>query len=491
MGIKGRPFGLEPNNQRTMKIDRSTVLKPLRQCLSKWGRLACFFAVCSPIALQVCAQPVVTNVTAVQQQLPSQLVNISYTISDASSTNARITILVSKDSGATWTVPANTFSGAYGSVKVSSTPTVLTAYWNAGVDWGGHYNTNCRVRVQANDSDLNVIPGGTFPMGNSINAFGAESETLHYVTITTAFNMEANLISGGEWNLVVEGFSQNNGYDLPAALQNLTNGPSFVAANHPVQQITWYNAIKWCNARSQFEGATPVYYLDAGFTTLYKTGTVDNIYVNTNANGYRLPTEAQWEYAARGGLAYGGFPWNSNGMASISLSQANYTEVGYYSGTPPTFSPTGVYWYETDPVPPGWDTVTNTSFYFIYNPYAPAAVPGPTYYVNPYTGAYPLGSIYTSPIGSYPTNGFGLYDMAGNVREWCWDWYQQWYYTSTSPCPCTDPQGPSTPDSGAGRVIRGGSWGDDASHVRCSARDNALPASAVPYIGFRCVRGLF
>jgi formylglycine-generating enzyme required for sulfatase activity len=466
-----------------MKIQHPNIRRSVRSLIP---RIAFALVLVPALVVRLEAQPVVTNVTAVQQPLPSQIVNVAYTISDATRTNARITILVSKDSGATWTVPANTFTGAYGNVQVTATPTVLTAYWNAGADWGGHYNTNCRVRVQANDSDLNVIPGGTYWMGNSINGFGPESETRHSVTISTAFNMEANLVSGGEWNLVVEAFSQNNGYDLAAAQQNATNGPAFVAANHPVQQVSWYDVVKWCNARSQFEGATPVYYLDGAFTTLYKTGKVDNVYMKSSANGYHLPTEAQWEYAARGGVDSAGFPWNTTGAASISLSNANFVEVGDYSGSgsPPSF--TASYWYEHDSVPPGWPGSRSPDVYLFFNPYSPATQT--TYYVNPYSGAYVLGQVYTSPIGSYPTNGFGLYDMAGNVREWCWDWYQQWYYGSN---PVADPQGPASPDSGAGRVLRGGSWGDDASRVRCSCRDTALPATAVPYIGFRCIRGLF
>lgn len=430
---------------------------------SRRAALLCLISGALVCARPAGAQPVVTNVAAAQQAPPSQLVNISYTISDQTHTNARITILVSKDSGATWTVPANSFTGAYGNVYVTPTPAAQSVVWNAGADWGGHYTVNGRVRVQANDSDLVVIPPATFYMGDSIG-LGYPDETFHYVTISTAFNIEANLVTGGEWNLVVEAFAQANGYDLAPAQQGAASGPAFKAANHPVQQVQWYDAVKWCNARSQYEGATPVYYTDAGFTSVYKTGMNDNLYVNPAANGYRLPTEAQWECAARGGVGYQNFPWP--GSNNISLSQANYTESFYYIGGPPTYSFTLPYYYEADTVPPGWTATTNSSL-------------GGTYNAN-MTGGLP----YTSPVGAYGTNGYGLWDMAGNVEEWCWDWYGQYYYYNGQ----IDPQGPAT---GTYRVARGGSWSEDPSHARCANRGYGAPSTANSSIGFRCVRGLF
>ena len=101
------------------------------------------------------------------------------------------------------------------------------------------------------------------------------------------------------------------------------------AANHPVHTVTWYDAVKWCNARSEKEGRTPAYYTSAAQTTVYRSGevNVDNTWVKWNA-GYRLPTEAEWERAARGGSSAHRFPWAD--ADTITHIRANYFSMAVY-----------------------------------------------------------------------------------------------------------------------------------------------------------------
>jgi formylglycine-generating enzyme required for sulfatase activity len=209
-----------------------------------------------------------------------------------------------------------------------------------------------------------LIPAGAFTMGDTLDG---ESDAIPISVTVSAFYMDTNLVSYSQWQSVYS-YATSHGY----AFDDAGSGK---AANHPVQTVDWYDVVKWSNARSQQAGLTPVYYTDAGLTQVYTNGDVTP-YVNWSASGYRLPTEAEWEKAARGGLSGQRFPWGD----TISESQANY-----YGDTAD---------YNYDLGPNGYNALFDT-------------------------GASP----YTSPVGYFAPNGYGLYDMAGNVFEWCWDWY--------------------------------------------------------------------
>jgi formylglycine-generating enzyme required for sulfatase activity len=266
------------------------------------------------------------------------------------------------------------------------------------------------------------IPAGAFIMGDTLDG---ETDAPPTIVTVSAFFMDTNLVSYSQWQTVYH-YATNLGYGFSFP-------GSGKAANHPVYFEDWYDVVKWSNARSQQAGLTPVYYTDAGLRQVYKSGEVTP-YVNWGATGYRLPTEAEWEKAARGGLTGYRFPWGN----TISESQANY------------YGCTTCYTYDFGPN--GYNaTFTN--------------------------GAQP----YTSPVGYFPPNGYGLCDMAGNVSEWCWDWYGTPYIGGT------DPHGPAF---GSYRVLRGGDWDYGVSDPRCAFRDNYGPTFGQNYIGFRCGRGI-
>lgn len=389
-------------------------------------------ALCLVTELAAQSPPVITDVTAAQQPLPSKLVDITYNISDPDSSSINIAIFVSKDSGATWTVPALTFTGTGApgnNIAVTSTPTAKTVVWDAGADWNGHFTANCRVRVMANDNGMIGIPAGTYLRGNPPDLNDTDiTDAPQYPVTISAFWIDSKEVTGSLWNQVKEGYADTHGYVFD-------NVGSFKAPSHPVHTINWNDAVKWCNARSEKEGRTPVYYTDLGFTTIYKTG-VGVPYVNPAANGYRLPTEAEWEKAARGGLSDKRFPWGD----TITHSQANY--------------------------------VSNSSY-----PYDTS----PTRGAHPIYGVSPLP--FTSPAGSFPANGFGLCDMAGNIQEWCWDWYGESYYAAGQ----TDPTGPAT---GVSRVYRSSSGFEEAPACRNASRKHHSPGAVDENRGFRVALSL-
>jgi formylglycine-generating enzyme required for sulfatase activity len=293
-------------------------------------------------------------------------------------------------------------------------------------------------------SGMAFIPAGVFTMGNSSGDPEINDADAVLVNVS-AFYMDTNLVSYARWQSVYS-WAANHGYGF-------ANAGAGKAANNPVQIVDWFDCLKWCNARSQQEGLQPVYYTDAGLTQVYTNSQDYTPYVNWAANGYRLPTEAEWEKAARGGLSGQRFPWGN----TISESQANYYGcIGCAvsdSTQPYDLGPNG-----------------NNDLFD--------------------TGAYP----YTSPVGYFAANGYGLYDMAGNVSEWCWDWYALPPYPTGSPyLGGSDPRGPTSVPSdlfGAVRVMRGGWWSSDAYYARCAYRANDGPTTEFRDYGFRCVRGL-
>ncbi len=276
------------------------------------------------------------------------------------------------------------------------------------------------------DKGMALILAGPFIMGDSTGDGIPDAQPIEiYVS---SYYIDSNLVTYSQWQTVFN-YATNIGYVFDDAGSAKNN-----ATNQPIQSVNWYDAVKWCNARSQGAGLTPVYYTDAALTKVYTNGDTDAVYPNWTANGYQLPTEAEWEKAARGGLSGQRFPWGN----TISESQANY------------------------------EGNTNLLAYDL----------GPNgYNTNFDTGAQP----YTSPVGYFPANGYGLNDMAGNLAEWCWDWYGTPYGQPST----NNPTGVS---SGIYRVTRGGQWGFYALIARTASRFQSTPSSAGNYSGFRCVK---
>lgn len=218
-----------------------------------------------------------------------------------------------------------------------------------------------RFGVSDAPAGMVLVPGGT----NT----GTDSDFGLYSLTVSAFYMDATEISHNQWSGPYD-WGTENGYTFDHPGSTKPGG-----ANLPVQQVSWYDCVKWCNARSQMEGRAPVYYTDGTFAAIYKTGQVDTVAMDSTAAGYRLPSYIEWQYAARGGAVNLRFPWGYD----IQHAQANY-----YSESST-----------------GYDTSPTRGYHPAYN-----------------DGTQP----YLAPVGTFLANGYGLSEMAGNVMEWCQDW---------------------------------------------------------------------
>jgi formylglycine-generating enzyme required for sulfatase activity len=376
------------------------------------------------------AAPVVNNITA-NQRPGTKLVDITYDLEAIGWSGVAVSLQVSSDAGATWTVPVVTVSGAIGANVAPGIGKAIT--WDAGTDWPRNYSTQMRFRVTADDgvtplAGFSYIPPGSFTMGRTSGDSDVDAPPVS-VTIS-GFYIQQTETTKALWD-EVRAWGLTNGYtDLAAG--------GGKASSHPVQTVSWWDVVKWCNARSEKEGLAPCYKVSG---SVMKTGSsVPD--VDWAANGYRLPTEAEWEKAARGAVTGKRFPWGDN---TINHSNANYL------ANSSTLS------YDTS-----------------------------GYTVDTYHPSYANGSQpYTSPVASFGQNAYGLFDMSGNVWEWCWDWYVSSYYATSAGT--TDPRGPP---SGTRRVYRGGAANSPASRLRCALRIGNLgaPSYADTGVGFRAVR---
>lgn len=271
----------------------------------------------------------------------------------------------------------NGHEGEFFAKITSGSETIVSDVANLNiVETGGTGNTAGMVR----------IPGGT----NS----GTDPDFGAYSLTVSSFYMDRTEVTKAQWDRVYN-WAINHGYSF-------SNRGSGKGSNHPVHTVNWYDCVKWCNARSEMEGRTPCYNLS-------------NWSCNFGANGYRLPTSEEWEYAARGGRRSSRFPWGN----TISHGRANYY------GASSWFS-----YDQSDDYHPRYDSG---------------------------------GNPYTSPVGSFSSNGYGLYDMSGNVWEWC------------------------TTASGSSRYVRGGSWYNGAYYALCGFEGWNSPDGEDDGIGFRAV----
>jgi formylglycine-generating enzyme required for sulfatase activity len=275
-------------------------------------------------------------------------------------------------------------------------------FWrvNSSNNWGTSNWSDTREFTTSSsgltgDIEMISVTGGTFQMGDNFNSGYSDELPVHSVTLSS-YKISKTEITQKQW---VNVMGTNPSYN------NYSN------SNLPVENMTWFEAISFCNKLSFADNRVPCYSIDGNMCP--ESWTSGTIQLNKSANGFRLPTEAEWEFAARSG-----------------------GQVICYSGT---------------------------TYYSLYTYYA-------WYYNN--------SNNRTNLVATKLSNGLGIYDMSGNVWEWCWDWYGS--YSSDY---VNNPNGPT---SGTERVIRGGAYFNSA--IGAAFRQVYTPNSASTGIGLRVVQ---
>jgi len=295
------------------------------------------------------------------------------------------------------------------------------------LDCGNPFDPTCWEWA---DPDMILIPAGTFQMGDTFSEGYSDERPVHTVTLSSFYMSKYETTNGQYCEFLNSALSQGliaviDGIVYEAGFGKLyrychtsasssyspisysggifsvrTDGGRDVS-DDPMIRVNWHGAVAYCNWRSRKEGLEPCYDLSTWNCDFSK-------------NGYHLPTEAQWEYAARGGLCDKRFPWGD----TISHSQANYYSDGEHL----------------------------------------------SYDISPTWGHHPTWGPHPAPVGSFAASGYGLYDMVGNACEWCNDWYSENHYSSS---PQNNPTGPTT---GSWRVFRGGDSYSDTFFCRVAKR---------------------
>jgi len=290
----------------------------------------------------------------------------------------------------------------------------MRCWWSG---WVGSNGNACEQEISVTlPGDVTMvlvrIPAGTFMMGSPATerARYSDREDLHQVTLTTDYYLGEYEVTQEQWEAL--GFTNPSGF-------------SGCGGTCPVESVNWFNAVIFANAVSLNEGLQECYVLsDCNGSPGDDLLECTSVTIVTGCTGYRLPTDAEWERAARAGT-------------QTRYSFGDALECGDQDEACATYDPHMLY-----------------------------------------TGN---GTGTPEPVGSRLANGYGLYNMHGNVREWAQDWYEG-HLGST---PVTDPQGPET---GTDRVRRAGSWNSYAKFCRSSYRAWDYPAFPYDYLGFRLAR---